>query len=621
MSMYHFSLGPVQEFVAQARRTRDLWAGSFLLSFLTGKAMCSVLANGGRILFPDVQNDNLIKAISTKQGTPFIGSLPNRFVAELPAKYLEAPEQAVRSAWKQIADAVWKRFVEPVQTGGKDTKAIWDRQVGNFWEIYWCEGAEGALNARKAWRSPSVLSEEGEQCVIMAGWQEISGYFRAQNRKQQDAFWGSIRNSPGQGEHDLRADERLCSIALIKRLFPRVAQEAIGWEVNVMNWPSTAYMAALPFMIESHTHPATEEYLSHLRSENLGRIFGEYSNRVSAFQDMHGERFCNLDGDLLFEAPILNGKDRVELGDVGSDKRDSIHKALKALYDAVGDTPTPHYALLVMDGDRMGKMLRALPEERAEISLALQSFTQKVNGILEEFNGVAVYAGGDDVLAMLPKDKAFAAAQELRNAYAKTFPESGFPFDRFTISAAIVFAHFNTPLLEVLHKAHVMLDERAKEFTGRDAVAVCVLKGEGEHAVWSGKWEHFSHLDTLCTEMNRTETIDRNVSSSFLFRVIETLHLLSSNASTKPGTPYPMLEDLEFRKIFVADYLKARDHWPDRGDTEGSAHAAKLEEATKFVDYMFKACVPYGDSSFLPDGLMIARFFTASGERISTGGE
>lgn len=28
---FHFTLGPVQGFVAQARRTRDFWAGSFLL--------------------------------------------------------------------------------------------------------------------------------------------------------------------------------------------------------------------------------------------------------------------------------------------------------------------------------------------------------------------------------------------------------------------------------------------------------------------------------------------------------------------------------------------------------------------------------------------------------------
>ena len=38
----HFSLGPVQGFVVQARRTRDLWAGSFLLSRLALEAMWAV---------------------------------------------------------------------------------------------------------------------------------------------------------------------------------------------------------------------------------------------------------------------------------------------------------------------------------------------------------------------------------------------------------------------------------------------------------------------------------------------------------------------------------------------------------------------------------------------------
>ena len=32
----HISIGPVQKFVGQARRTRDLWAGSFLLSWMAG---------------------------------------------------------------------------------------------------------------------------------------------------------------------------------------------------------------------------------------------------------------------------------------------------------------------------------------------------------------------------------------------------------------------------------------------------------------------------------------------------------------------------------------------------------------------------------------------------------
>ena len=29
------------------------------------------------------------------------------------------------------------RYVEPAASNGNDTKAIWDRQVGTFWEVSW----------------------------------------------------------------------------------------------------------------------------------------------------------------------------------------------------------------------------------------------------------------------------------------------------------------------------------------------------------------------------------------------------------------------------------------------------------------------------------------------------
>jgi len=53
MTLYfHFTLGPVQGFVAEARRTRDFWAGSFLLSYLAGIAMLEVTKQHGKIIFP-----------------------------------------------------------------------------------------------------------------------------------------------------------------------------------------------------------------------------------------------------------------------------------------------------------------------------------------------------------------------------------------------------------------------------------------------------------------------------------------------------------------------------------------------------------------------------------------
>jgi hypothetical protein len=55
---FHFSLGPVQEFVGKARRLRDYWTGSYLLSYLTEQAMDEVCKNGGHIVFPPYEGNN-----------------------------------------------------------------------------------------------------------------------------------------------------------------------------------------------------------------------------------------------------------------------------------------------------------------------------------------------------------------------------------------------------------------------------------------------------------------------------------------------------------------------------------------------------------------------------------
>src|SRR5579871_6186693 len=46
------SLGPVQEFIAAARKTRDLWFGSALLSEVARAAAQAVHNAGGELVFP-----------------------------------------------------------------------------------------------------------------------------------------------------------------------------------------------------------------------------------------------------------------------------------------------------------------------------------------------------------------------------------------------------------------------------------------------------------------------------------------------------------------------------------------------------------------------------------------
>jgi len=47
-----FTIGPVQGFIAKARKLQDLYAGSFLLSYLSTRTVLEARERGAVILFP-----------------------------------------------------------------------------------------------------------------------------------------------------------------------------------------------------------------------------------------------------------------------------------------------------------------------------------------------------------------------------------------------------------------------------------------------------------------------------------------------------------------------------------------------------------------------------------------
>ena len=205
--VFHFALGPVQGFVAQARRTRDLWAGSFLLSWLSGQAMAAAHRAGGTIVRPNVDDDPLFRAILEGGGAadPDIGTLVNRFKAVVPDDFpLETCDRAVNDAWRRLADRVWNRFVRPVAAmgagGAEGVRSRWNRQIDGFWEMSWAM-ADGAdtnawLDRRKNWRSHFLAPEGGDHCMLMGDYQELSGWM-PRTPMSDNSKWSSGRHCAG----------------------------------------------------------------------------------------------------------------------------------------------------------------------------------------------------------------------------------------------------------------------------------------------------------------------------------------------------------------------------------------------------------------------------------------
>lgn len=57
--LYVLSIGSVQDFIAAARRTRDLWFGSHLLSEISKAAAKSIAEDGGLLIFPALKKGHL----------------------------------------------------------------------------------------------------------------------------------------------------------------------------------------------------------------------------------------------------------------------------------------------------------------------------------------------------------------------------------------------------------------------------------------------------------------------------------------------------------------------------------------------------------------------------------
>lgn len=501
----HFTLGPVQGFVGEARRLRDFWAGSFLLSWLSGKAMNALVDAGGVIVFPQTDNDPLFKAISGRGGTPHVGSLPNRFKADV-SKVTGDPGEicakAVRDAWQNVADAVWKLFVSPVAGLGSDTKDIWDRQVKQFWEIAWVvgdepkDGSDSAwLDRRKNWRNHWAKEPEaGDKCRLMGNLQEISGFERLHDAEKQQKFWKAITDQSSVGPLNLREDERLCAIALVKRLFPLldIIENVIGFrpggkEFQVVHWPSTSYVAALPWLkvLTSDEHkPARQDYASKAKEHLESGYKGETETRIYGLPK---EDFFRLDGHLLHEDGIQTWPEDAFKAETSPKEMAAAWSTLKKVTRL--PAPTKFYAMLLMDGDRIGAQLQL---DADAVKKGLGKFAGMVTSYFSSGNtqmGNLIYAGGDDVLAVLPVDTAIDAAYDIRDLYDKAFGQATAINQEFTLSGAIVFAHYKVPLRQVMDEAHRQLDDVAKDQNGRNSLSIGVRKPGGMACEWVSCWQ------------------------------------------------------------------------------------------------------------------------------------
>lgn len=175
---------------------------------------------------------------------------------------------------------------------------------------------------------------------------------------------------------------------------------------------------------------------------------------------------------------------------------DALDKLLKNEKDK-------YIAVIAMDGDKMGEALSNFKDidEHRKFSEKLGQFANSVSEDLSknkdgEKESLLIYAGGDDVLAVVKATDAIGVAKKLQERFKKMVGN--------TASAGIAIGHSSVPLQDLVHAAHAA-ESRAKNSYHRDALAISIYKRSGEILEWGCGWDSpaldiYDELTTLSEE-------------------------------------------------------------------------------------------------------------------------
>lgn len=690
-----FSLGPVQGFIAQSRRTADGWMGSYILSYLIGRAMEAV-DSLGEIREPS-RSSPMYEAIKGSAPADFdstIAALPNTLlvgVADAAAAVAagEAAERAVREFWRdRIADSIWTALPATLRQAGK-ARDVWNAQVRQHWEIYWVCGATPAeayqnLAARKGVRSFEPWAEAGDRCTVCSqraplfddGKLTPGRTVQAAARESWRAWAPQFLNLPEVPATLLKdnGSERLCAICVIKRLTPWIdnpintllTANAGGDRVRagqLASFPSTATMATVLSrcrLVEEAAandalRRALEDYRAKLQSALKARPDAPLKEpeltsprmeleRFTAWKECAqripgswpaGRDFLRLDGDFyLFGESVINesGLSADPKTPDGQKTRDA-DQAYRTLQDLAKEAEVPpppiYWALLAMDGDKMGEFLRLvdaspMPGAAGEVSEELSEFVTHVRTIVEDHNGRTIFAGGDDVLAMFPVTTVMGAAENLRVNFRDRFrtwwighsrppsiPEDKLP----TLSGAIILAHHQAPLSRVISKAQEVLKTWAKARAGRNALAVQRYLRGGEGETFAAKWEDDPGTGSGATLVQRLRAtiglLDKRELASRSLYNIRRFDWLLGPAGTAPGNGFAFSTE-EHRTAFLTALL-GKSRLEPASDT--TSLAARVSQLLGLCDGATWAAHGTRDAGtpLTTEALVLARFIAGEG--------
>lgn len=547
------SVGPVQGFISAARRSRDLWTGSWLLSEMAKASAKKLDDLGATLIFPAPENPSE----DLKSGTDL--SVGNKIQVVVKANNHEE----VADIAQQAIQAAKNCFME-VANSSRDLlqqahlrHAIWDAQLDDYVEAQaaWakigegthgygyshaCQKAASTLAARKATRnfSPSLLEANHIKNMLpkssLDGMRETVLPVDKKGNVDDQLVPVSARRKLG-----LSGSEQLDCAGIAKRLGGDAEQFTPFTRVAAHAWVES--------LTNPQAHALCDAYEPLVDLELATRVRGN----KGCYQKLPFDaQFCY---QFRLEAAIRDNKNDAE----ASAALYKLQGVLRSIWKDNGH-PCAYGVLLLADGDRMGELLDKAQDQAThqEITRALSGFAQGVSALVRKYSGHAIYAGGDDILAFVPLYRAYACAKELSELFAKALKPAatilGIDENKSpTLSVGLAIAHIMQPLGDIRALASraekvakgdsVPVDER------RNALGIALDVRGGTVTILRMRWDDTAAQDAFAKWLQAYT--DKTIPSRVAYDT-RAIHLATQFALNQPDhTLGVKIQSAEFKRM------------------------------------------------------------------------
>jgi CRISPR-associated protein Cmr2 len=458
------NIGPVQGFIAQAKRTRDLWLGSQLLSDVSSKAAQAIKDAGGELIFPADVGGKLSEGIANKI-LALVGDDPGSVAAGA----RDAARKHLADLWKEVRE---KRqgLIDPAALPAAEEQIETALEVHAAWAC--CPDDEGYAGARQ--QVEEVLA--GRRLLHdFAPWRKQRG---GVHKSSLDGVRETVLHPPGRREHRGFADfrigkrEELDAVGLLKRTAKQPGQFVPVTTIGLAAWVQRAQVVC----------PEAMRKLIQVCGDNGLTGVSRQSPWVQAFP---------FDSQIFLpgRVPTYFADNQLSEDEAARLEREIVKPVLEKL-----PQPYPYVACLAADGDRMGDAIDKVAKNghgaHRKLSDALAGFAADAKRVVEqEHRGVLVYAGGDDVLAFVTLPDALACARALAEAFHAAMMEvlAGVDVQPPTLSVGLGIGHVLNSLADLLALGREA-EHEAKRVKERNRLAIVLEMRAGARSTWSESW-------------------------------------------------------------------------------------------------------------------------------------